>query len=150
MVAQQISRRSRVLVADDDQSIRHLVCKIVQREKFEVDCVRDGFEGIEKLKEYEYALILLDLMMPRVDGFGVIQYLKEHPPLRKPIVLIVSAYTDQKFKEVDPKVVAGVLRKPFEVSELGNLIRMCVSGYENATRQLGASASLISPADWTN
>lgn len=142
--------RKRALVVDDDEPIRTMLAKVVERQDFEVDTARDGAEAIEMLQQDGYSVVLLDLMMPRVDGFGVIQYLKEHPPLRKPIVLIVSAYTDQKFKEVDPKVVAGVLRKPFEVSELGNLIRMCVSGYENATRQLGASASLISPADWTN
>ena len=136
MVAEQISRKPRVLVADDDQSIRHLICKIVQREKFAVDCVADGLEAVEKLKEHEYALILLDLMMPRLDGFGVVQYLKENAPLHKPIVLIISAYADQRFREVDPTVVAGVLRKPFEVSEVGNLVRMCVAGYEIALRKM--------------
>lgn len=144
MAGQQISKRPRILVADDDQSIRQLVCTIVKREKFDVDCVADGFEAIEKLKEHEYAVILLDLMMPRVDGFGVIEYLKANTPLHKPIVLVVSAYADQKFKQVDATVVAGVLRKPFEVAELGSLIRLCVSGFENATASLsGAAASLL-------
>ena len=132
--------KSRVLVADDDQSIRQLVCTIVKREKFEVDCVGDGLEAIESLKQYEYAVILLDLMMPRVDGFGVIDYLKENPPLHKPIVLVVTAYADQKFKQVDPEVVAGVLRKPFEVNELSSLIKLCVAGFESATRKLASPA----------
>ncbi|GAC1438778.1 MAG: hypothetical protein NVSMB68_10410 [Thermoanaerobaculia bacterium] len=144
MAGEQISKRPRILVADDDQSIRQLVCTIVKREKFDVDCVADGFEAIEKLKEHEYAVILLDLMMPRIDGFGVIEYLKENTPLHKPIVLVVSAYADQKFKQVDATVVAGVLRKPFEVAELGSLIRLCVSGFESASKSLsGASASLL-------
>jgi len=132
---QQDSNEARVLVADDDQAIRQLVCTILQREGLEVDCVADGQEAIEKLEQHDYAVILLDLMMPRVDGFGVAAYLKENPPANKPVVLVVSAYADQKFKEVDPDVVAGVLRKPFEVANIGSLVRLCVHGHDFATRR---------------
>ncbi|HEX8171899.1 MAG TPA: response regulator [Thermoanaerobaculia bacterium] len=124
-----------MLIADDDQAIRQLVCTIVQREGLEVDCVADGQEAIEQLSQHSYAVILLDLMMPRLDGFGVIEYLKEHPPAFKPVILVITAYADQKFKEVDPNVVSGVLRKPFEVADLGNLVRLCVHGYDSQTRQ---------------
>src|SRR5207237_7630676 len=113
-------REQRILVADDDRSIRQLVTTIVRREHFEVDSAADGFEAIDFLKQHEYAVILLDLMMPRVDGFGVIRHLRENPPTRKPIILVISAYADQKFKEVDPEIVAGVIRKPFEVADLGS------------------------------
>lgn len=131
---------TRILVVDDDQSIRQLVCTIVQRERFPVDCAADGGEAIELLKKNDYAVILLDLMMPRVDGFGVIDHLKNHTQHPKPIVLVITAYADQKFKEVDAAVVAGVLRKPFEVSELGSLVRLCVTGFQNeVTEQLSMS-----------
>lgn len=132
---QETIQGTRVLVADDDPSIRQLVCTIVQRERLDVDCVADGVEAIEKLKTNEYAVILLDLMMPRLDGFGVIDHLRRHEPAQKPVVLVMTAYADQKFKEVDPNVVAGVLRKPFEVADLGSLVRLCVHGFEDATQQ---------------
>ena len=125
----------RVLVADDDHSIRQLVCTIVKRERIAVDCVADGEQAIEHLKQYEYAVILLDLMMPKVDGFSVIEYLKEHPPAVKPVVLVITAYADQKFKEVDSDIVAGVLRKPFEVSELGNIVRECATDLGEVLRE---------------
>jgi CheY-like chemotaxis protein len=134
-MAQHDGNEARVLVADDDQAIRQLVCTILQREGLEVDCVADGQEAIEKLGQHEYAVILLDLMMPRVDGLGVAAYLKENPPANKPVVLVVSAYADQRFKEVDPDVVAGVLRKPFEVANIGSLVRLCVHGHDFATRR---------------
>lgn len=129
-MAQHLSKAVRVLVADDDQAIRQLVCTIVQREGLDVDCVADGAEAIEKLKTHEYAVVLLDLMMPRVDGFGVIEFVRTHPPLHKPVILVITAYADQRFKEVDPNIVAGVVRKPFEVADLGNLVRLCVHGYD--------------------
>ncbi len=122
-------QRQRVLVADDDQSIRQLVATIVRRESFVVDAAADGLEAIELLKKHEYAVILLDLMMPRLDGFGVIDWLRTNPPLIKPIVIVITAYADQRFKEVDSELVSGVLRKPFEVAELGNLVRACVNGF---------------------
>jgi CheY-like chemotaxis protein len=125
----QPSEIQRVLVADDDQSIRQLVSTIVKRERFVVDVAADGLEAIAYLKKYQYAVILLDLMMPRMDGFGVIEWLKENPPLIKPIIIVITAYADQRFKEVDAELVSGVLHKPFEVAELGNLVRACVIGF---------------------
>lgn len=129
------TKAPRILVVDDDQSIRQLVCTIVQREKFIVDTAADGMEAIDLLKQNTYSVILLDLMMPRVDGFGVIEFIKTHPQIAKPIVLVITAYADQTFKDVDPSIVAGVLRKPFEVAELGNLVRLCAYGYNSDVSQ---------------
>ena len=123
-------KTTRVLVADDDQAIRQLVCTIVKREGLEVDCAADGAEAIEMLREHDYSVLLVDLMMPRVDGFGVIEYVKAHPPSQKPVVLVITAYADQRFKEVDANIVTGVVRKPFEVADLGNLVRLCVDGFD--------------------
>lgn len=142
-MAQQIRKGTRVLFADDDFSIRQLVCTIIKREGLDVDCVSDGAEAIEKLKENEYAVVLLDLMMPRIDGFGVVEYLKNNPPAFKPVVLIVTAYADQKFKQVDPTIVAGVLRKPFEVSELGTVVRLCVHGFDSEVVK-----GSVTPGSW--
>ncbi|HVR38436.1 MAG TPA: response regulator [Thermoanaerobaculia bacterium] len=123
-----LQSEARVLVVDDDSSIRRLLGTIIRRENLEVDCVADGAVAIEKLQECEYDVILLDLMMPRVDGFEVIDYIKTNPPARKPVVLVITAYADQKFKTVDPDIVAGVLRKPFEVADVGSIVRLCISG----------------------
>ena len=127
----------RVLVADDDQSIRQLVSTIVRRERLDVDSAADGVEALEHLKRNDYAVVLLDLMMPRLDGFGVIEWMRTNPPLIKPIIIVITAYADQRFKEVDSELVSGVLRKPFDVAELGNLVRACVNGFtEEVTQKL--------------
>lgn len=132
--------KPRVLIADDDLSIRQLLRTIVRREGFDVDCVADGVEAISKLRENSYAVILMDLMMPRFNGFDVIEYLKQHPPAVKPVVLVISAYADQRFKEVDPTIVAGVLRKPFEIADLGGIVRLCINGLDSEmTERLSAS-----------
>jgi CheY-like chemotaxis protein len=136
----------RVLVADDDQAIRQLLCTIVGREGLAVDCVADGAEAIERLKEREYSVILLDLMMPRVDGFGVVEFLKRNPPEHMPVVLVITAYADQSFKKIDPRVVGGVLRKPFEVAEIGSLVRLCVTGFDRDLQRVGLNHA--DPLDW--
>src|ERR1044071_5770727 len=141
---------TRILVADDDQAIQQLVTTIMRREQLSVDSVADGAEAIEKLQEHQYAVILLDLMMPRVDGFGVIEYISKHPQLHKPVVLVISAYADQKFKQVDPNIVAGVLRKPFEVSDVGNLVRLCVNGYDEVARNDARADAGFLPQHETN
>lgn len=120
-------------MADDDPSIRRLICTIVRREGIHIDGAADGVEAVAFLEQHEYSVILLDLMMPNLDGFGVAQWIKAHPPRHKPVVIVISAYADQKFKQVDPDVVAGVLRKPFEVSELGDLVRLCANGFDFIT-----------------
>jgi CheY-like chemotaxis protein len=137
-----MSHPTRILVADDDQSIRQLLTTVIRREGFEVDAVADGVEAIERLKHHQYAVILVDLMMPRMDGFEVIEYLKRHHGAQKPVVLVISAYADQRFKQVDPNIVAGVIRKPFEIAELGGMIRLCIKGLDE-----GLSTRLYYSAD---
>ena len=123
--------RPRVLVADDDPSIRQLLRTIILREQMEVDCVADGGAAIEKLQQHSYSVILLDLMMPWVSGFEVIEYLKKNPPAVKPVVLVISAYADQRVRGVDPAIVAGILRKPFEVADLGGIVSLCIHALDS-------------------
>ena len=130
----------RVLVADDDDSIRRLLITLVRRENLEVDAAADGQEAIALLKQKRYDVILLDLMMPRVDGFGVVEYLRTHTTEPKPVVLVITAYADQTFKEVDSDIVAGVIRKPFEVFEIAQLVRLCTSR-DSAARKILESSS---------
>ena len=120
------------MIADDDQSIRQLLGTIMRREQIEFDLAADGVEAIEQLGKREYSVILLDLMMPRMDGFGVVEHIKNHPPALKPVILVITAYADQTFKTIDSDMVAGILRKPFEVEEIGGLVKLCIHGIERA------------------
>ena len=138
---------NRILIADDDASIRQLLTTIIRRERLNVDAATDGEDAIRLMQEHEYSVILLDLMMPHVDGFGVIDYLREHPQQTKPVVLVITAYADQRFKRVDPDVVAGVIRKPFEVAELGSLVSLCAAGLDDQmSRPIERSVSADTPA----
>lgn len=130
MLLSGLEKRPRILVADDDRAIRQLLVTIIRREGLDVDCAENGRGAIDLLGQHNHAVILLDLMMPTLSGFEVIEVLKENPPALKPVVLVVTAYADQKFKTVESDIVAGVIRKPFEVADLGNLIRLCIRGID--------------------
>lgn len=143
-VAEMSSSRD-VLIVDDDHAIRQLLSTLIKREGLSVDIAADGVEAIEKLRDHRYTIILLDLMMPRMDGFSVIENLARNLPQPKPIVFIISAYADQSFRRVDPSVVAGVIHKPFDIVELGMLIKHCVEGYDPASLDGRFSASVGRP-----
>jgi CheY-like chemotaxis protein len=113
--------KGRVLVVDDEPAIRALVTKIVERAGHPVVGARDGAEAIEKLEQEDYAVIVLDLMMPNVDGYGLIEHIK-NSPRRRPAIIVISAGDSAMLRRLDGSVVHSILRKPFDIDVLGDLI----------------------------
>lgn len=121
---QQLSKK--VLVVDDDDAIRNMVERVLRREHFEVESARDGFEAIEKLSRNDYATVLLDLMMPRVDGLGVLRFMEtEQKPAR---VIVMTASTNHANETATAAPVFRVLPKPFDIHQLVSHIRECHDG----------------------
>ena len=119
----------RILVVDDDDAIRNMVERVLRREKFAVESARDGHEAIEKLSRNDYGTVLLDLMMPRVDGLGVIRFLEQTPKERKPAVIIMTANLPAA-EGATPAPVFRVLPKPFDIRELVDHVRECTTWRE--------------------
>jgi DNA-binding response OmpR family regulator len=120
-----VTEQKRALVVDDDDPIRAMLTKIVQRQNLTVDTARDGVEAIECIEHDGYSVILLDLMMPRLDGYGVLQYLQEHHPELLSCTIIASAVPES---EVLRNWVAPVFKihpKPFDMERLIADIREC-------------------------
>ena len=115
---------ARLLLVDDDPSIRTLLTRILERHGFEVTSATDGVEAIETLQTDHFDGMVLDLMMPRVDGFGVIEHLRawDRDFLRH--VVVVSAYADFNRDRIDP--ACGVVQKPFEILELMATLSHCL------------------------
>lgn len=106
----------RVLVVDDDDAIRVMVERVLRREKFEVDSARDGFEAIEKLSRNDYGTVLLDLMMPRVDGHGVLRFLEKEMKTPAPKVIVMTANLQSASEAVE--LIDGIIAKPFDIRQL--------------------------------
>lgn len=121
--------RPTVLIVDDDDSIRLMVERVLQREQFNVDSARDGFEAIEKLAQKDYGTVLLDLMMPRVDGHGVLRYLLMEGRSQPPVIIMTANVQslDDTHKSLPVK---RVLPKPFDIRQLVSHVRECCGGSE--------------------
>lgn len=106
----------RILVVDDETAIADIIKYNFQRENFEVDTASDGMEALEILKSKDYSLILLDVMMPRMDGFETLREIRR----QKNIPVIMLTAREEEFDKVlglelgaDDYVV-----KPFSMREL--------------------------------
>jgi DNA-binding response OmpR family regulator len=109
-----------VLVVDDDAPIRALVTRVFARRGDKVQSAVDGEAAIECLKTHSFDLVVLDLMMPRTDGFGVLAYL-ETLDGNRPKIIVMTAAVPGLVDKVPSDIVLGVLGKPFDLQSLVNL-----------------------------
>ena len=118
--------RKRALIVDDDEPIRTMLAKVVARQNLDVDTARDGAEAIERLDEDRYSVVLLDLMMPRVDGFAVLRHMQEYHPEKLGRTIIASAVPESEILKRLASPVFGVHAKPFDIRRLISDIQKCV------------------------
>jgi CheY-like chemotaxis protein len=110
----------KVLVVDDDAAIRTLVTRVFARRGDLVESAVDGDAAIDCLKSHRFDLVVLDLMMPRTDGFGVLGYLETLDGSR-PKIIVMTAAVPGLVDKVPPAMVVGVLGKPFDLKALVDL-----------------------------
>jgi DNA-binding response OmpR family regulator len=122
--------RKRALVVDDDEPIRTMLAKVVERQNLEVDTASDGAEAIERLKDDGYNVVLLDLMMPRVDGFAVLRYMQDQDPSALACTIIASAVPESEVLKRFAIPVYRVHSKPFDIQRLIADINRCVDASE--------------------
>ena len=106
----------RILVVDDDDAIRALLSTVLRRRGQKVDTARNGVEALERLQACRYSLVLLDLMMPRMNGYDVMARLAEEPSHARPIVIVLTAGSEPR--ALDPALVSALVRKPFDIGLL--------------------------------
>jgi CheY-like chemotaxis protein len=116
-----VNRRPPVLVVDDEPAIRALVTKIVERAGFPTESACDGAEAITKLEAGDFRVLVIDLNMPNVDGFALIEYIRNRGGV-KPAIIVISAGDSAGFRQLDGSMVHSILRKPFDIDVLGDLI----------------------------
>jgi DNA-binding response OmpR family regulator len=115
----------RVLVVDDDESIRLLIQRLLARSGFAVETASDGGVALDMLSKDGYDALVLDLMMPHVDGFTVLRQLIATNPDLVSRTIVATAYPrDVAKRQLDE--VCKVLIKPFDTAELVDAVRECV------------------------
>ena len=118
-VAQAKPGRKLVMVVDDSLTVRKFTTRFLTREGFEVVSARDGVEGLQVLAERNPDVILLDIEMPRMDGFEFAKSAKGNPATaRIPIVMITSRTADKHRNRAIELGVDAFLGKPYQEDEL--------------------------------
>ena len=91
MADQKIQSTKKILVVEDEEYIRDLYVQILQKEGYLVDSASDGEEAFMKMSKKEYDLILLDIILPKIDGLQVLEKLKkESKKITAPVVLLTN------------------------------------------------------------
>jgi len=116
---------SSVLVVEDDAAIRRLVKMVLEREGYRVEVASDGLEAVLKLGVMEYAAIILDLMMPNLDGFVLIETLATNDPIRLRRIIVTSAASPSVIRERMKGSPFDLLPKPFDIGDLTRVVRTC-------------------------
>jgi excisionase family DNA binding protein len=115
--ARRQSQRPRILVVDDESSVRDLLSKTLALAEYDVDTANDGRSALERIRLYPYDLLIADLKLPGIDGLSVIREAKR---LRAdlPVIIVTGYSTETAAIEAVNLGVSGYLTKPFRVPQV--------------------------------
>jgi len=108
-----VTNNLKVLLVDDDDSLRQMYNLILTKAGYTVTRAQDGIDGLAKAREGGYDIVLLDLMMPNLDGIGFLKGLQEEGPKKPmgPVVVLSNAGYDEVAKEAISLGAVGFLMK---------------------------------------
>jgi len=119
----QVQPRARVLVVDDEPDLVRILQFGLQSAGYVVESASDGQEGLKKAREVKPDIILLDLMLPKLDGYKVCRLLKFDERYRQIPIIILSARTQEGDQALALEMGANrFVTKPYEFSEILGLV----------------------------
>jgi CheY-like chemotaxis protein len=139
-----MQEQRRVLVVDDDAEVRRILVASVRAKGLPIDEAADGNAAIDLLKEHRYAVVLLDLLMPGVDGFAVLAAIGHHD--NPPIVLVVSGAERRILEQLDSNRIHGIVKKPFDPLDVADIVAACAEIRGRSAFETMAYATLVSSA----
>jgi DNA-binding response OmpR family regulator len=122
------SAARQVIVVDDDPALRTLFVAILERKGFTVDIAPDGRAAYDQISRNAYAVILLDLMMPDVNGFELLERLARECPSLLSRVIVMTGAGRRVVQTLNTASIWGLIRKPFDIDDLVNAVVACGDG----------------------
>ncbi len=117
--------KKRVLVVEDDNEVRSMLSDYLTFLGYQTDTAADGLEGLNRIKEQTYDLVITDIAMPYVSGIGIISILKKnHPDIP---VIAITGYGYHAEELAQEKNADFIMGKPFDVQKLKEAIKKLVS-----------------------
>jgi len=119
-----MSSSARILVVDDDTSIRESLVRALQLEKYEVSAASDGAKGLDAVKNEQPDAIVLDVMMPGLDGPSTLSRIRETlNGASVPVVFLTAKAQPHERRALEALGVRGVIVKPFDPLSLADDLR---------------------------
>lgn len=134
----------RILVVEDDKDLSSIITKVLKLEKYEVDQAFDGEEGLDFIHQLEYDLIIMDVMMPKLDGLSVVKQMREENNSTPVLILTARSMVDDKVMGLDSGA-DDYLTKPFVVKELLARIRALTRRNNNVISSLSYKDITLDP-----
>lgn len=122
-----MAEKSSILVVDDEEALRTVLSSELENEGYTIASAGDGDDAINILRDRTFDLVLLDIKMPRVDGFEVLRFIKERFPSTK--VIMLTGFADLKNAIESKKLGAeDFVSKPYDLVDLLTTIERVLSG----------------------
>lgn len=112
----------KILVVDDDPELQDLVGLALRREGYEVSAAHDAYQGMEMLKQEKYDLVLLDVMMPEMDGLEMLSRLRDHDK-NLTVIIMTAVSTPEAAISALRDHAADFLQKPFDLEQLFSAVK---------------------------
>ncbi len=113
-------KKTSLLIVDDDKAVRRLLARVAERAGFEVDTAKDGVQALEILQRKQFEIAIVDLMMPRMSGYDLVQKISTLSP--RPVVIVATALMNGDVASLDDSMVRRVIRKPFDINAVANAL----------------------------
>ena len=119
-----MTKATRILTVDDSASMRELLLHALTESGFEVAQAEDGEDALEWLATHEVDVVITDINMPRLDGFGLIERLRAGQRHHdKPILVLTTESSDEKKQRARAAGATGWIVKPFDAAKLASAVR---------------------------
>jgi CheY-like chemotaxis protein len=122
---------AKILIVEDDPLMSRMYHKIFTFEKYEVEMAADGVEGFEKAKSTKPTIMLLDIMMPKMNGLQVLEKLKLDPETKAiPVIMLTNLAGQQDAEAAMAKgAVKYIIKSEHEPKEVANMVKEILAGY---------------------
>jgi CheY-like chemotaxis protein len=122
---------AKVLIVEDDQLIQRMYQKIFTFEKFDVTIAIDGEEGLEKARTLKPTIILLDVMMPKMNGMEVLERLKADPDTKHiPVVMLSNLAGENDVESALAKgAVKYIIKSEYDPKQVADMVKEIIAGY---------------------
>jgi DNA-binding response OmpR family regulator len=136
-VKNETRKKTPLLIVDDDKAVRKLLARVAERAGFDVDSAKDGLQALEMLNKKQYDIAIVDLMMPRLSGYELVQKISQITP--RPVVIVATALMNGDVASLDDSMVRRVIKKPFDINAVANALIETARDIANQ-REAGAPA----------